>query len=232
MNGLQHHLNGMSGVDIYQKLKDDIITLKLKPGQMISENEVANIYNVSRTPIKNAFLRLKGEKYIEIIPQKGSYVTLLDMKSIKDIIYMRAVLEVDALSKIIEHGLIDKTIEGLEEVLERQKELINSDKLSATTFYDVDSEFHHRLFFYTGRERMWEVIQDCQVYYSRFRILDTMITGRYQELVEEHSRIIYALKNQNHEEIKGSIFDHLHGNLRVLSKKIESEYREYFVQHG
>jgi len=73
----------MNGMDIYQKLKDDIITLKLKPGQMISENEIASIYNVSRTPIKNAFLRLKGEKYIEIIPQKGSYVTLLDMKYIR-----------------------------------------------------------------------------------------------------------------------------------------------------
>ena len=202
MNGLQHHLNGMSGVDIYQKLKEDILTLKLKPGQMISENEVASIYNVSRTPIKNAFLRLKGEKYIEIIPQKGSYVTLLDMKSIKDIIYMRAVLEVDALYNIVEQGLTDEAVKGLQEVLERQQELIESDRISATTFYDVDSEFHHRLFIYTGRERMWEVIQDCQVYYSRFRILDTMTTSRYKELVAEHSRVLEALKSQNRDEIK------------------------------
>ena len=231
MNGLQHHLNGMSGVDIYQKLKNDILTLKLKPGQMISENEVANIYNVSRTPIKNAFLRLKGEKYIEIIPQKGSYVTLLDMKSIKDIIYMRAVLEVDALFNIIEQGISDIAVERLQEILERQKKLIASEKLSATTFYGVDSEFHQHLFILTGRERMWEVVQDCQVYYSRFRILDTMTTSRYQELVEEHSRVLEALKNQNHEEIKASVFDHLHGNLRVLSKKIESEYKDYFIRH-
>jgi len=230
VNGLQQHLIGMSGVDIYAKLKDDILTLKLKPGQMISENEVANIYNVSRTPVKNAFLRLKGEKYIEIIPQKGSYVTLLDMKSIKDIIYMRSVLETDALNSILDMGIASTVLAGLSEILNRQRALIKSGMLTSTSFYEVDNEFHHRLFTYTGRERLWDVIQDCQVYYARFRLLDTMTTSRYEDLIVEHERIASALEEQDREALKISVFDHLHGNIRVLSQKIESEFREYFVQ--
>ena len=55
------YLKSMSSDDIYHALKDDILNLRLKPGQMISENEIANSYHVSRTPVKTAFLRLKGE---------------------------------------------------------------------------------------------------------------------------------------------------------------------------
>jgi len=221
----------MNGMDIYQKLKDDIITLKLKPGQMISENEIASIYNVSRTPIKNAFLRLKGEKYIEIIPQKGSYVTLLDMKYIKDIIYMRSVLEIDVLCTIIEKKRTEEVMEKLEGNLRRQSVLIDSDLINPSSFYEIDSAFHYCFFEAIGRERMWAAIQDCQVYYSRFRILDTMTTGRFHGLYEEHKKIATALKKENKEEIKEYVFNHLHGNLRVLSEKIVGEYKDYFIQH-
>jgi len=231
VGGLQNHLNGLSGVDIYQKIKEDILSLKLVPGQMISENEIAAIYNVSRTPIKTAFLRLQGEKYIQIIPQKGSFVTLLDMKFIKDIIYMRSVLEVDAMSTIIEQKLTDEVVARLNEILERQNALINSDELSPASFYEVDSEFHHCLFLSICRERMWDVIQDCQVYYSRFRILDTLTTKRYYELYNEHVRMVTALKDQNMPELKNAVFEHLHGNLRSLAEKINSEYSDYFTHY-
>jgi len=221
----------MSGVDIYQKLKEDIITLKLKPGQMISENEIAGVYNVSRTPIKNAFLRLKGEKYIEIIPQKGSFVTLLDMKYIKDIIYMRSVLEMDMLSSIIENKLTDEVSTKLEDNLSLQKTLIESSCVNPFSYFEIDSAFHYCLFEAVGRGRMWDIIQDCQVYYSRFRILDTMITERFTGLYEEHRKIADALKNQDKQVLKEHIFNHLNGNIRILTPKIEGEFKDYFIQH-
>ncbi|MCL2579099.1 MAG: GntR family transcriptional regulator [Oscillospiraceae bacterium] len=230
MGSLQDQMNGWVGSDIYDKLKEDIISLKLKPGQMISENSVAGEYGVSRTPIKNAFLRLKGEKYIEIIPQKGSYVTLLDMNFIKDIIYMRAVLEYDMHCSIVKQDLTESVCQILEENLARQSEVIHSARLSPTTFYEVDSLFHLALFKAAGRERMWDIIQDCQVYYARFRLLDTLLTQRYEELYSEHVEIFNALKSKDLPKIKSNVFDHLHGNLKALSNKIENEYREYFLK--
>ena len=231
MSGLQNYVNGMTGVDVYQRLKEDIISLELKPGQMISENEIANIYNVSRTPIKNAFLRLKGEKYIEIIPQKGTFVTLLDMKSIKDIVYMRAVLEMDVIESIIKNGLTKQVIANLTTILEKQLSLIESKDITPLSFYEIDSEFHQHLFKTVDRERMWDVIQDCQVYYSRFRLLDTMTTARYQELYKDHSNILSALKKEDIEQLKTYVFDHLHGSFQTLAGKIEGEYRGYFIKY-
>lgn len=228
MNG--YH-NFMTSDDIYHALKDDILTLKLKPGQMLSENEVANNYSVSRTPVKTAFLRLKGEKYIEIVPQKGSYVTLLDIQYIRDIIYMRFVLEMDMLISIMEQGHYDGLIDTLKENLASQHRLVDSAAANPTDFYEIDSRFHYALFQHMGRDKMWDVIQDCQVYYTRFRILDTLTTARYQELVTEHENILDAFRKKDREALKKLIYDHLHGNLRTLKDKIEGEYKEYFIQH-
>jgi len=224
---INHNQNGDS---VYHSLKEDIITLKLKPGQKISENEIASIYNVSRTPIKTAFQRLQGEKYIDIVPQKGSFVTLLDMKYIRDVIYMRMVLELDMLRSIIENGLTEKTVSSLRLNLDEQRSLINSNHLTPSSFYEIDSAFHNILFCAVGRECMWDVIQGFQVYYTRFRILDTLTTERYEELFNNHLQIIDALEKENFEELSVHIKDHLHSNLRRLDSKIKNEYSIYFVK--
>ena len=222
----------MSSDEIYHALKEDILTLKLKPGQMISENEVSRSYNVSRTPVKTAFLRLKGEKYIDIMPQKGSFVTLLDIQYIRDIIYMRSVLETDVLTTVMEQGACSGLIAELRANLQAQLEFIERGDLNPRDFYAIDSQFHYTMFEYVGRTKMWDVIQDCQVYYTRFRILDTLTTARYQQLYQEHVGICDALEGGNLNIIKKSVHDHLHGNLKVLAKRIEGEYNEYFIPYG
>jgi len=226
VNNYSNHINGE---DLYNKLKTDILTLKIKPGQMISENEIASEYNVSRTPVKTAFLRLKGEKYIEIVPQIGSFVTLLDMKYIKDVIYMRAILEMEMLNNIIDSGQTQTVVKSLEENMSKQCELINSDNVNPSAFYEIDSAFHYTLFEANKREKMMDIIQDCQVYYTRFRILDTATTERYSELYNEHELILSALKQENRTLLREAVFDHLHGNLQRLASEIEGKYKDYFV---
>lgn len=225
------YYKSMTNDDIYQALKEDILTLKLKPGQMISENEIASNYNVSRTPVKTAFLRLKGEKYIEILPQKGSFVTLLDMQYIKDIIYMRYVLEMDVIKTIISKGSYDDLMRELKTNLQQQLMLIEHDQPNPKNFYSIDSQFHYLLFQHAGRTKMWDIIQDCQVYYTRFRILDTLTTSRYLQLYQDHIEIYKLLEEKNIDKMQQHMHEHLHGNLKVLSQKIEGEYKDYFIQH-
>lgn len=225
------YYQSMSGDDIYRALKEDILTLKLKPGQMISENEIANNFHVSRTPVKTAFLRLKGEKYIDILPQKGSFVTLLDIQYIRDIIYMRYVLECDILKTLVEQGPIDDLMQELKSNLQQQLMHIEHNNPDPKSFYDIDSQFHYLMFQKAGRSKMWDVIQDCQVYYTRFRILDTLTTSRYLQLYQEHIEIYKLLEEKNLPALQKHIHEHLHGNLKVLSGKIDGEYRDYFIQH-
>jgi len=211
-------------------LKEDILTLKLKPGQMISENEIASTYNVSRTPIKTAFMRLKGENYIDIVPQRGTFVTPMDLKYIKDAIYMRSVLETDILESIMTSDDAQNIISMLEDNLNQQQVMIDSGDAKPKAFFGLDNNFHQISFEAVGRIEMWNIIQYCQVFYTRFRMLDSLATSRYKQLCLEHELILQAIKSKDKAKLKTAVFDHLHGALYLLSDKIENEYRGYFIQ--
>jgi GntR family transcriptional regulator, rspAB operon transcriptional repressor len=224
----QSSFKSMNSDEIYLALKKDILDLKLYPGQLISENEISRQYNVSRTPVKTAFLRLSSEKFIEIVPQKGTYVTLLDMEYIKEIIYMRTVLEGTVLKSII-GKVTEDVLNKLSENLKKQKELVEKPSINPGDFYELDSEFHAIWFDFAGKTRLWQIIQEFQVYYTRFRMLDIVAVGRFDRVYEEHCELFEILKNGNEEKIDAIIYRHLHGNINRLGDKMYNELRHYFI---
>ena len=226
MSSLQ--FKSMNSDEIYLALKDDIINLKLYPGQLISENEISRQYNVSRTPVKTAFLMLRSEKFIEIVPQKGTYVTLLDMEFIKELIYMRTVLE----SKVIKDIIVkvnDELINKLSENLKKQKEILQKGVVEPGKFYNADSEFHSICFEFAGKTRLWKIIQESQVYYTRFKMLDIVELGCFERLYEEHFELFELIKNKDKEKLEDVMYRHLHGNINRLGDRIYNDLRHYFV---
>ena len=214
---------------IYRALKEDIFTLKLHPGQMLSENVIAEQYSVSRTPVKNAFIRLEQEGFIEVVPQKGTFVTLIDFRQIQDILYMRYVLEVDMLRTIMNKPYIEDVAKKLQDNLNEQKQLIFSGKSKPASFHELDSEFHHLLFSQVGREHIWSIIQDNEVNYTRFRILDTYVTARYNQLYQEHMDILEALCDRDEKRMQQNVYNHLHSLLDRFSQEATGEHRDYLA---
>ena len=78
---------------VYQKLKEQILHLELPPGSAISEIDTAAEFEISRTPVRDAFRMLESEGLLEIRPHIGTFVSLIDLHMISDILYMREVLE-------------------------------------------------------------------------------------------------------------------------------------------
>ena len=226
MNNQQ--FKSMNSDEIYLALKEDILNLKLYPGQLISENELSKQYNVSRTPVKTAFLRLSSEKFIEIVPQKGTYVTLLDMDLIKEIIYMRNVLETTVIKDVFEK-IDDELINKLSENLEKQKKIVEKPMVEPKQFYQTDSEFHAICFDFAGKTKLWKIIQEFQVYYTRFKMLDIVAVGRFDELYKEHCELFKVIKNRDKEKLDEIMHHHLNGNINRLGDKIYNELKHYFI---
>jgi GntR family transcriptional regulator, rspAB operon transcriptional repressor len=226
MNNL--HFKSMNSEDIYHALKEDIISLKLAPGQFISENEISKQYNVSRTPVKTAFLRLMSEKFIEIVPQKGTYVTLLDMELIREIIYMRVVLESTVLKGIMNNPS-EELIDRLFENLKKQKNIVSKPEIEPAEFFSIDSEFHSICFEHAGKRKLWQVIEEFQVYYTRFRMLDIVAMEPFDKLYEEHYKLFEVIKSGEKEKLDELIDNHLHGNINRLGDRIHTELRHYFI---
>ena len=87
---------------VYETLKQEILDLRLKPGQMISENDICERFGVSRTPVRDALRLLQEQGFAETIPYSGTYVTLLSLDNIKQMIYMRVAVETMVLRDFLE----------------------------------------------------------------------------------------------------------------------------------
>lgn len=215
---------------IYRALKEDIIYLRLIPGEIISENDISRRFNVSRTPVRDVFSKLQIDNLIEVRPQRGTFVSLIDFEYVKDIIYMRNTVETQIfteLTAVVNREQIGKLKANLEE----QKKAIDRIKNGASEleFFEIDSEFHRYAYSLLGRSKLWEVIQQLQVHYTRFRMLDLVKTKDFATLYKEHCKIVELIEKGDRAEIAAMMKEHLYGGINRLSDKIKDEYKGYFV---
>ena len=97
----------MNYQEIYNEVKRDIILLKIKPGESISEADLTKKYKISRTPIRDIIKRLENENLLEVRPQKGTFVTSIDLSMLYEVMFLREVLEIAVAKEIIEKGDMD-----------------------------------------------------------------------------------------------------------------------------
>lgn len=212
---------------IYRCLKDEIINLTLKPGRPISENELCERFSVSRTPIRSVLQRLSNAGLVNVIPYKGSFVTLLNFDDIQQMIYMRIAVEnavirdfMDLCTPIIE--------EKLKYMIRKQIVLIEDDSFEISRFYALDSQFHELWFKGTKREKLWRLIQKSQVNYTRFRMLDIVAVHNYKVIIEEHEALFDLIHEKRPDGVEPLIRKHLNGGIYRLGERIHTEFKDYF----
>lgn len=156
---------------VYEHLKEQILHLELPPGAAISEIETAEKYNISRTPVRDAFKRLEREGLLEIRPHIGTFISLIDLNAVSDILYIREVLEYSVLSDLAQ--IYDKSQDlRIQLILQEQKDLLASDlpidELSRA-FIHSDNEFHTALFDAAGKKNVIKFLYSYNSQYERFR---------------------------------------------------------------
>src|SRR5690349_12947762 len=83
--------------EVYGRLRDAIVAAELEPGRQLSENELAEFFGVSRTPIREALVRLRDDRLVEIVPQLGTFVTRISEAAVSDAQFIRQALECAAV---------------------------------------------------------------------------------------------------------------------------------------
>lgn len=215
------------GDDVYELMKREILNLSIKPGTMVTEQVICEKYNISRTPSRHVLQRLRDEGLIFSIPYKASYVSLLDLDSIRQLIYMRTAIE----SRVIKDAIKlnhDELITRLEKSLKKQEELLSKD-FTPEEFYEMDSEFHENWFIETDKLIVWQEIQKLLVHYTRFRMLDIVVVKNFYAIFEEHKELVRIIRETRLDDVDDMITRHLNGGIERLSDKITGEYSDYFI---
>ena len=220
--------------EIYTILKNEIIALRIKPGEDLSENSLCKRFGVSRTPIRTVLQRLENKGFVIIEPYKGSFVTLLDYHVIEQDIYARVAIESMALRDFIHaHSPADRialqfALSQLE--AEGVKSLNNDDTFDVYRFLDNDLAMHKVYFRAIHKEKLAFSLEGMDSSYSRFMTLDINAGENVRDVLTDHSEMLEIIDKSDIDRIEPLMRRHLYGNIRRLGPRLFSEFRHYFVE--
>jgi DNA-binding GntR family transcriptional regulator len=217
--------NGSTRDFTYQTLKDKILNLELEPGTRISEKEVAENLEVSRTPIRESFLKLSQEQLLEIYPQSGTFVSRIDLDHVEEARFVRENIE-RAVVKLACESFSDEDAFHLETNIGMQE--LCAGKENYPKLFELDEEFHKRLFFGCGKKRTWHMIQQMNNHFNRLRMLRLSTNLNWDIIISQHKQILDLVKNKEADQAEEAIKQHL--RLVVIEKDVLKERYENFFK--
>lgn len=210
---------GSAGNIVYNKLKQQIVNLELPPGTTLSEKEMSLTFDVSRTPVRESFVRLAQEGLVVVLPQRGTRVSLIDPELVEEARFMREQLEKAVIRLACESFPEDK-FEELESNLAQQKESI--ERHDGKQMFELDEAFHRILFEGCRKQGTWSVIQQMNAHLNRSRILWLSADPHWSHLYEQHRVMADAIRRHDRDYAERVMQEHLSliiSNLTVLKEK-------------
>lgn len=183
-----------AATQIHAALHADIVHMRLKPLDILNEKQLGERFGVSRTPVREALLRLSDEGLVDIYPQSGTFVARIPRRALFEAILIRKALEATTVTLAIA-GANSADLKILEE---NQAQLIACAAAGdIARFHSVDSAFHQNIAELAGYPGIWSVIQQVQVQIDRYRYITLPRSGRLDVVIEEHAAIIAGISRRD-----------------------------------
>lgn len=185
--------------ELYHILEDEICALKILPGEALSENQLCKRFGVSRTPIRSVLQRLEQNRFVQIIPCKGTIVTPIDLDIVDQIVYQRTAVESTVLRDFIqvcspkEYIEIKHKYDLLEEMAQT---MTDPDNVDINAFLTLDLEMHAIWFCSMNKWYIWQNLTKPQPDYSRFTRLDVVRANNVPDVLSEHREILRVIREK------------------------------------
>ena len=214
-----------AGDQIYRLLRRAILDMSLPPSSAVSESEVGARLGASRTPVREALIRLREAGLVDTFPSRGNFVSKLSATRILEAQFLREGLELANIRYLATGGLTLEYKLALQTNLAMQSEAV--DVSDDRVFSKLDDEFHLLLAKATGYVRAAEVLEREKLQLDRLRGLSLRTQGHHAQLYTEHKDIFDAIVDQNEAEATAKAQLHFRSILDVLSD-LMFRHKEYF----
>lgn len=215
-----------ASTQVYEALRDAIVEAELEPGQRLSENELADRLGVSRTPVREALAQLRDERLVAIVPQLGTFVTLIDPDAVNDALFIREALECSAIRLAAERAEPSE-LEALQANLAAQERARADGDHDA--FDALDQSLHQTLCQLSGHEIAWWLSRRAQGQLDRVRRLSLPEPGYLGEMVREHGAVVAAVADGDADGAERELRHHIRMVVSSLPD-IQSTHPEYFEE--
>jgi DNA-binding GntR family transcriptional regulator len=187
---------------ILETIRDAILKGSLKPGERVSEPELAERFGISRTPIREAFRQLESEGYLEVVPRKGAVVASLSERDVVEFYAIKSILEGHA-ARIAAERMSDRDVERLEAINAKLQQIATAGDIKS--FFRVHDEFHELFIKVSGNDKLVELINQLVLKFNRLRLASLSQPGRMEISVQEHRKIIEAFRNHDGERAENLV---------------------------
>lgn len=208
----------------YRTIRDNIISLDLGPGSPFNDIEVSQQIGISRTPVREAVIQLSEEsRIIEIFPQRGMRIALIDVDLVEEARFSRLVLEKAVVEQVCDLAC-DGDLRWLDENVRLQEFYLESS--SPEKLLELDNEMHRKLFSICRKDLTYSMCQRLAVHYDRIRSLSVTTVKDYT-IIEDHKKLLHAIRSGDKALAVDTMDRHL--NRWMLNEKMfREQYPQYF----
>jgi len=217
----KHSLAGQ----VHVRLRSDIVHARLRPGELLSENQQALRLGVSRTPVREAIQSLVREGWVHVLPQRGSRVSLLSMPRIYEALFVREAVEIHVIRCLLNRDHSHTDWSALDGCIQTQAAALKAKDLEA--IMQADAAFHRTLLELSGMGAVWPIVAQARDMHQRVRAIAVPELQTGEQALKDHRAIVLALRRHDCASAIRKIESHLKHNA-VLVQKIATRYPAYF----
>jgi DNA-binding GntR family transcriptional regulator len=207
-------------LQVYDILKNKIMHLQLRPGEILMVQSLAKELGTSRTPVREAVVRLEREGFVEAVEGKKFKVSVLTMKKVLEIHEIRKLMEQHAVRHIAENAT-KKQINELNTTIRQLKKALRNKAYDE--YFKVDLAFHDKIIRFHGNDTLEQLMKQVNDKMQRIRYLTTLIDNRLEKTIEEHQAVIDAIQENNQQKAETKMALHL--------EKVKDGLATFFEKH-
>ena len=204
-------------IDVYERLRSEILSCALRPGTQLQEKDLAEKYGVSKSPVRDALLRLQEQHLIEVLPRKGYRVTPISMNEIGEMYEMRSLLECSCVRRLIEHA-DDAALATLDAAAAAPAES------GVAAWIQYNRDFHLALAKGCGNSRLARATIEIIEQFDRLITMNMnnvlREAGNLQQFVDEHTAIVTAIKRRDKRATVALTREHVEKSQELLLEQI------------
>jgi DNA-binding GntR family transcriptional regulator len=210
---MRYRCNMTASDRAYAFAKERILDGRFAGGELISEGDIADGVGLSRTPVREAFLRLESEGLLRLYPKRGALVVPVSVAEVESVIETRLLVERFAIEKVIRRGVeLGATLDAAI----REQEVLAADERERE-FVEADREFHRLVVAAADNEILLQLHDSLRDRQSRMGLAalarDEDRTG---QILQEHRALAAAVTARDEERARSIVDRHLHGTLALL----------------
>lgn len=209
MNG-----DGPAREKVYVLVRDAILRGDYPGGRFIEEEAVCRLAGVSRTPVREAFHRLASERFLDLLPRRGARVRPVTGRDLVEVFETRRLIEGFAIDRICALGAVD-----VEPVARRAEALRSRAGGDMNVCVELDILLHREIVLAAGNTILVEAYDGLRARQHRVALaILSVVSGRMPKMLEEHDRLVAALRAGDAEAARAVLAEHLQPNDEVPAR--------------